>query len=1308
MGEVWLAHDTLLDRPVAVKFIADFRSEAEVRTQFLVEARAAARLSHPNVVTIHRVGELDGRPFIVSEFIRGKSLDAIEKPMPWKRAIELGIGLARGLAAAHRRGVLHRDIKPGNAIIAEEGDVKLLDFGLAKLVDRGRPAPIDGGSPAARNTPVPRHTPVARTSASTRPPPRRAFRSSPPGAGAFTPDPAMTSALMRELRMRVPSDTLDAVGPGSGERALPHSQQETTPFSASRSGDFVGGTPHYMAPELWWGEPATYRTDVYALGVLLFELCAGKPPFGDLSLFELASATAIAEPPALTDAAPGVDPRLAMVVDRCLRRNPAERFANGEDLREALEELTSVARREAMPEGNPYRGLRPFDADHRPLFFGRSNEIGTVLDRLRSESLVVIAGDSGVGKSSLCGAGVLPRVAEGALGEGRRWDTIRFTPGKRPALAIASALAGVLGGSEDGLIEAICEAPAWIGRDLRRHLGSDKGLLLYVDQLEELVTIAEPEEAPAAAEALFHLAARIPGFRLLCSVRGDFLARVAAMPFLGDELSRALYLLRPLSPEKIREAIVGPARAKGVAFESEALVDKLVASTSRAEGLPLLQFALAELWEARSDSLAPITAEALDAIGGVAGALARHADRVVLGLPAEQREAARLILVDLVSIEGTRAYRTEIEIVQSHPGAKQALDALVRGRLLVAHEWEDSAIYEIAHEALLKGWDTLRRWLDAEDEARIVEQRLVAAAMEWERLGKAKDALWGERQIAETSLVAAERLGAREKAFLAASRSAVRRRKLRTRGVAIGLPALALVLFGAVRLLAQRDLDRKVSANIHEAQGLYDTARSRSAEVEKLQREAFAAFDARRLDEGERLWARAQELAADIDGTYGRSSQVLEAALILDAGREDVRGLLADVLYERALVAERDHKPGHSSDLLARMALYDAEGERRGRWDENAHLTIASVPPGARVKVERYVVDKDRRRVEPLKDLAPAPASDIDLPRGSYLLTFEAEGRAVVRHPVLLGRGERLRIEVDLPRASEIPPGFVYVPAGRFLFGTSLDDSKRRNFLSTVPVHEAQTGSYLIARNEVTYAEWIQYLRALPSEERAKRIPKVGDAALGGATSLRQLEDGTFQLVFRLPEFEHSHGANVAVEGQPITYAARRTKATQNWQRFPVTGISMRDAEAYAAWVRDTGRVKGARLCSEYEWERAARGADDREFPHGDALTPADANFDETYGKDANSTGPDEVGSHPASQSPFGLDDLAGNVFEWTVSSLEADRSVIRGGSYFYDQMTARSTNRTTLEPDLRDPRVGMRLCASFSRSSGGKMLPDR
>jgi serine/threonine protein kinase len=120
MGQVFLGHDTLLDRPVAVKFLVTLSPNERLRKRFLIEARALARVHHPNIVAIYRVGIFSGLPYLVSELIAGQSLDKVPKPMPWPMVLRIGIDLARGLAAVHSHGVLHRDLKPANVTIERE------------------------------------------------------------------------------------------------------------------------------------------------------------------------------------------------------------------------------------------------------------------------------------------------------------------------------------------------------------------------------------------------------------------------------------------------------------------------------------------------------------------------------------------------------------------------------------------------------------------------------------------------------------------------------------------------------------------------------------------------------------------------------------------------------------------------------------------------------------------------------------------------------------------------------------------------------------------------------------------------------------------------------------------------------------------------------------------------------------------------------------------------------------------------------------------------------------------------------------
>lgn len=271
MGRVYLGRDTRLDRLVAIKFLRPFAQAGAERGRLLREARAAARIQHPNVVSIYRVGEHQGQLYLVSEFVRGQSLDRLAKPLPWPKVLTIGIALSRGLAAAHQQGVLHRDIKPANVILTVDGEVKLLDFGLAKL----------SAAPAVE---------VA------------------PATQTEHPDESLLGR--------------DSEGPQA---------------TLSRSGMLIG-TPRYMAPELWRGEAASPRSDLYSLGALLYELGTGRVPHhGVTQLAELRERVQRDELPALHVIAaalqlPPLPAPLSDAVMRCLDPNPEQRIGHASEL----------------------------------------------------------------------------------------------------------------------------------------------------------------------------------------------------------------------------------------------------------------------------------------------------------------------------------------------------------------------------------------------------------------------------------------------------------------------------------------------------------------------------------------------------------------------------------------------------------------------------------------------------------------------------------------------------------------------------------------------------------------------------------------------------------------------------------------------------------------------------------------------------------------------------------------------------------------------------------------------------------------
>ncbi|WP_276082564.1 nSTAND1 domain-containing NTPase [Nannocystis punicea] len=1273
MGRVYLAHDTVLDRPVAVKFVGHVAPDADDRERFQVEGRAVARIQHPNVVTIYRVGQLEGHPYLITEYIRGKSLNEIQVPLPSRKVLELAIGLCRGLAAAHRHGVLHRDIKLANAILAETGEIKLLDFSLAKLMD---PAALD----PVRPEPAKEEAIEAASSA--------VLRSNDVGRI----DRAAETIKLRDASAsgalpRVHADSAGRSSAGLSAAALSAADIPVTAESLTQAGTLLG-TPHYMAPELWRAEPASRRSDVYALGVLMYILASGRPPTEASTPLELAERLQEYEPRPLIEKAPRCDPRLAGLIDRCLRRDPFLRFGSADDLLAALESLQPSGRELVIPEGNPYRGLQAFESKHRAVFFGRGVEIRAVIERLRADALVVVAGDSGVGKSSLVKAGVVPMVEEGNLDHHRQWASAAMTPGRYPLQTLISTLAVLFDMSEETLAALIAESPGELVRALRKQLGEARGRLLVIDQFEELVTLSATQEVAIVGPLLARLAAGLPGLRVMATVRGDFLTRVVQVPGIGDELSRAIYILRPLSPEGAREAIVGPAKVKGVRFEPSTLVDELVEAAARGS-LPLLQFALAELWEIRDQAANIISPADLRKVGGVSGALARHGDAVLAELIPAQRAAARRILMRLVTVDDTRAVRTEDELTADSPAAAEALKALVRARLVVAREVNDDAVFEIAHEALLGGWSTLSTWLEEERDGRATRHRLELAVAEWERLGRGRDALWSGAPLQEVMALDPASLRPKERDFIAACKAAAARVRAMRRGAIVLVPAVAISMYGAMWLKSQRDLRLKVDAQVTAAEQERAVSGKARADAEELRTQALAAYDAGKTAHADGLWTRYEAALPEAELRLARSAQKLETALSLDGRRDDIRERLGEVLLERALLAEQ---AGHGEfviqDLLERLKLYDEDGGRIERWNAPALFTATSHPPGARVQLERY--DPKRTRIDKTEELGTTPVAARPLDRGSYRLRFELAGYAPVTLPITLAREEVADFAVVLPPADTVPAGFVYVPAGRFLYGTG-DIVDLRQSMNAEPLHRVETGAYVIGRHEVTWADYIEFLSALPAGERAAILAINAARVLSDSARLTELPQGGWQL-----ELHQTVRVYTVRTGEPLVYEGRTQRARVEWERLPVTGIGAEEATAYFAWLNASGRVPGARFCNEHEWERAARGADDRRFSIGEHLEPSEANIDRTYGLLGPAFGPDPVGSYPQSVSPYGLYDTIGNAYELTVSPYDHKQLNARGGAFYYNEFAARVPNRFEIAASFRHSTVGLRVCATW------------
>lgn len=276
MGEVYRAHDVKLGRTVALKLIhPSLMTSSDAKRRFENEARATAKLNHPNIVNIHAVGEHRGRPYVALEYLEGKNLREIlaNSPPDLQRALGLVLSIAQAVAAAHERGVVHRDLKPENVVIDATGRARVVDFGLARIgavTEEGVPASVHGGN-------------------------------------------------------------------------------ITT----------VGGTPLYMAPEQWRLERAGAPADIWAIGVILYELVARQHPFHDYTKSDLEALKHSVEefnPPELTQRA-AVPPFLSQLVGRCLDKNEERRPTASEVVTQLGWALTELAQSASPPVRPPPSSL---------------------------------------------------------------------------------------------------------------------------------------------------------------------------------------------------------------------------------------------------------------------------------------------------------------------------------------------------------------------------------------------------------------------------------------------------------------------------------------------------------------------------------------------------------------------------------------------------------------------------------------------------------------------------------------------------------------------------------------------------------------------------------------------------------------------------------------------------------------------------------------------------------------------------------------------------------------------------------------
>jgi ABC-type glycerol-3-phosphate transport system substrate-binding protein/DNA-binding SARP family transcriptional activator len=522
----------------------------------------------------------------------------------------------------------------------------------------------------------------------------------------------------------------------------------------------------YAAPEQRGGAPATTRSDLYGLALVLVYGLTGRPP-AELAL-------ALAELP----------PGLREVITRATAVEPETRPADvAEFTAAARQALDAAAPDPPAPAENPYKGLLAFEQADAADFFGRDRQVERLVARLGDGGprgrFVAVVGPSGSGKSSVVHAGLLPALRRGALPGSSRWFTVSMTPGRQPFEDLTAALVSIAMKPPPGLLEELTSGPAGIARAVRQVLpDAEAWLLLVVDQFEELFTQATEATANAFLDALAAAVAEPRNrLRVVVTLRADFYDRPLRHRAMGELFRLGSEVITPMSPEELEEAIAGPATRAGVRFEPGLVAEIVNDVAGRAAALPLLQYALTELYERRRGAV--IERTAYRGIGGVSGALARRAEALFDSLDLPARDMVRQVFFRLVALgEGTEVARRRVmrqELTALDGAAVEAvLETFGRHRLLSFDRdpLTRAPTVEIAHEALLSEWDRLRTWLeDGRDDLR-QQRRLAAAAREWELAGRDRAYLLRDARLDQAEAWAAGTdltLHPDERDFLAAS-----------------------------------------------------------------------------------------------------------------------------------------------------------------------------------------------------------------------------------------------------------------------------------------------------------------------------------------------------------------------------------------------------------------------------------------------------------------------------------------------------------------------------------------------------------
>ncbi len=886
MARVYKAYQSNLDRYVALKVLhSHLAEEDEFIGRFEREAAAVARMRHPNIVQVFDYDTEGDSHYMVMEYIEGPTLKAEldyrnqhSKQFSLSEIHNIISALANALDYAHARGIIHRDIKPANIMFTQDGDVVLTDFGIVRMLG------------------MPRYTQTG----------------------------------------------------------------------------FVAGTPAYMAPEQAQSLTSDHRSDIYSVGIILYELVTGHTPFTGNTPFEIINKH-IDEPlpPLALDET--IAPEVGPVIEKALAKAPEARYQTATELARALQKIvkeTAVSPTTPqpvqplatavstptdpatpvlgagfkMPDECPYRGLFAFGEDNAANFFGREAFTERLLDTVQKQPMTAIIGASGSGKSSVVFAGLVAHLRQNP-----EWHIINFRPGAHPYQSLAAALTAQLIPNQSkakhqqaasqlaSQLQQQKEALIPLLQTLLEQQPTAKRILIVSDQFEEIYTLCADQQLRRDFLDLLLTALDVTEFRqmqlftFVLTLRTDFLSQALTYRPFADALQNADIKLGPMTRRELSQAIANPARRYGLLFET-GLVARILDDVGDEPGnLPLLQFALTELWEKAREGY--LTHQGYDAIGGVEGALARYADREFSQLSATEQQQARQVFIQMVrpgaGTEDTRRLAGRGELGESN---WQLVQKLADARLVVtslAPNGQETV--EVVHEALIRGWGQLRTWMEADRAFRAWQERLRAALRQWQMSQQDGDALLRGAILAEAEGWLAEReafLGREERFFIGESL------KLRT---------------AAQQAQEQERLDRQqAEAQARFARRLGQLSLALVIMIVLVLIFAFTAVNSTRIAQGNAATSSANEAAAIALRQASEFSQATsvaaEATARADAGLRATAEVIADREREDAEVNAQNAISAQETAVFSanKLATAVAIAEQNALEAENQSRLVAA------------------------------------------------------------------------------------------------------------------------------------------------------------------------------------------------------------------------------------------------------------------------------------------------------------------------------------------------------------------------------